>query len=105
MSPTFALYLLATSRVPSEAPRSVGQYGTRTAALEARERDILEQLRVAGGRRLELTYAIVTWTTPARSTTQLLACSVGQPMGWPVDLPSELAETARWLRRVRAHRR
>jgi hypothetical protein len=96
------LYELASSRRPSESPRLLGCYETRRAALLARARDILEQLEAAGGRRIELTHLVLIRDELGPETSQMLACSVGQPVGWPVDASTELAETRRWLAARRA---
>jgi hypothetical protein len=91
------LYELGSSRTPSEPPRLLGRYDTRGAALLARDRDILEQLEAAGGRRIQLTHLLLIRNELGPETSQLLACCVGQPVGWPVDASRELAETRRWL--------
>jgi hypothetical protein len=96
------LYELGSSRTPSEPPRLLGRYDTRGAALLARDRDILEQLEAAGGRRIQLTHLLLIRNELGPETSQLLACSVGQPVGWPVDASTELAETRRWLAARRA---
>jgi hypothetical protein len=72
-------------------------------ALDARDADVLECLERAGGRRIELTHEVHSCPEGGPCRTQRMACAVGQPSGWPVDLRAELAETARWLSR-RAHR-
>lgn len=103
MSPkTFTLYMLVSSADPSEPPRLLGAYGTYGAALVARDRHVLAGLAAVGGRRLELTHVILTRPVHGPWSTQRLVCSVGQPVGWPVDAPGELAETARWLAALRA---
>jgi hypothetical protein len=101
----FTLYRLAESAAPSEPPQLLGAYRSRGAALAARDVDVLECLKRAGGRRVELTHEIHSCPTNGSCSAQLLACAVGQPSGWPVNLRSELAETARWLGRLRAHGR
>ena len=102
--PTVALYELSSSETPGQAPRLLGRYDDLRAALEGRDSAVLERLAAAGGRRVELTDLVVTPGPGGRSTTQLIACSVGQPVGWPVDLAAELAETASWLERLRRNR-
>ncbi|MCU1589680.1 MAG: hypothetical protein JWP11_936 [Frankiales bacterium] len=104
-SPGFTLYRVAHSAAPSEAPLLLGAYRSRVAALSARDADVLECLERAGGRRVELTHEVHSCPEGGRCGTQRMACAVGQPVGWPVDLRAELAETARWLSRRRAHRR
>ena len=96
------LYELDSSRTPSEPPRLLGCHETRRAALLARDRDILAQLEAAGGRRVELTHLVVSCGEAGPRTSQTLACSVGQPIGWPVNVSAELAETRRWLAALRA---
>jgi hypothetical protein len=83
----------------------LGAYGSREAALVARDVDVLACLERAGGRRVELTHEIHRCREGASCSVQLLACAVGQPIGWPVDLRSELAATAHWLRRRHTHGR
>ena len=100
----FAVYQLPTSEAPGQAPRLLGRFGDLRAALEGRDRAILERLAAAGGRRVELMDLVVIEEPGGRCTTQLIACSVGQPPGWPVDLAAELAETASWLERLRRTR-
>jgi hypothetical protein len=104
-SSTFTLYRLARSKAPSEPPQRLGAYRSREAALAARDVDVLACLEHAGGRRVELTHEIHMCREGASCSAQLLACAVGQPVGWPVDVRSELAATARWLHRLHAHRR
>lgn len=96
------LYELANSRAPSEPPRLLGCHYSRRAALLARDRDILEQLEAAGGRRIDLTHLVLMRGELGAVTSQTLACSVGQPVGWPVDVSTELVETRRWLAALRA---
>jgi hypothetical protein len=102
---TFLLYRLADSAAPSDASILIGVYGSRDAALAARDVDVLERLEGAGGRRIELTHEIHSCAERGRGSTQRMVCAVGQPVGWPVELRGELAETARWLARLRAHDR
>jgi hypothetical protein len=80
------LYELVSSRTRSEPPRLLGCHDTHRAALLARDRDILAQLEAAGGRRIELTHVVVTRRDVGPWTSQALACSVGQPIGWPVNV-------------------
>jgi hypothetical protein len=80
------LYELVGSRTRSEPPRLLGCHDTRRAALLARDRDILTQLEAAGGRRIELTHLLVTRGEMGPGTSPALACSVGQPIGWPVNV-------------------
>ena len=101
-SSTFVLYRLAHSAAASEAPQLIGEYGSYDAALAARDADVLEFLKRAGGRRIELTHEVHSCAEGRPSGTQRMVCAVGQPPGWPVDLRAELAETARWLSRRRA---
>jgi hypothetical protein len=96
------LYELDSSRTPSKPPRLLGWHDTRRAALLTRDRDILAQLEAAGGRRIELTHLVVTGGEMGSWTSQALACSVGQPIGWPVNVSAELVETRRWLAALRA---
>lgn len=102
-SPGFTLYRVAHSAAPLEAPELLGAYRSRMGALDARDADVLECLERAGGRRIELTHEVHSCPEGGPCRTQRMACAVGQPSGWPVDLRAELAETARWLSR-RAHR-
>ncbi|MDX6198909.1 MAG: hypothetical protein QOJ79_2060 [Actinomycetota bacterium] len=104
-SPTFLLYRLAHSAAPSEAPQLLGIYRSYEAALAARDADIIECLERAGGRRVELTHEVHSCPEGAACSTQRMACAVGQPVGWPVELRGELAATARWLSRLRARGR
>ena len=83
----------------------LGVYRSRDAALATRDVDVLECLEGAGGRRIELTHEIHSCPQHGPRSTQRLACAVGQPIGWPVDLRGELAATARWLGRRRAQGR
>jgi hypothetical protein len=99
------LYRLAHSAAPSEAPQPLGRYRSYVAALAARDGDVLECLARAGGRRVELTHEIHTCPEHGPCGKQRMVCAVGQPIGWPVELPGELAETARWLGRLRARGR
>ena len=101
-SSTFVLYRLAHSAAASEAPQLIGEYGSYDAALAARDADVLECLERAGGRRVEMTHEVHSRQDDGPCSTQRMACAVGQPPGWPVDLRAELAETARWLSRRRA---
>jgi hypothetical protein len=96
------LYELVSSRAQSEPPRLISCHDTRRAALLARDCDILAQLEAAGGRRIELTHLVVTRGEMGPWSSQALACSVGQPIGWPVNVSAELAETRRWLAALRA---
>jgi hypothetical protein len=96
------LYELVSSRTRSKPPRLLGWHDTRRAALLARDRDILAQLEAAGGRRIDLTHLVVTGGKLGLWTSQALACSVGQPIGWPVNVSAEFAETRRWLAALRA---
>ena len=102
-SATFRLYRLAQSAGPAEPPKLLGVYGSRAAALAARDVDVLACLERAGGRRVELTHEIHSCREGASCSSQLLACAVGQPIGWPVDVRSELAATASWLHRRATH--
>lgn len=102
--PTFALYELSTLATPEHPPRLLGRYDDLRDAFRGRDSAILERLAAAGGRRVELTDLVVTEEPGGRCTTQLIACSVGQPEGWPVDPAAELADTARWLERRRRSR-
>ena len=104
-SSTFVLYRVADSATPSEPPQRLGAYGSRVAALAARDGDVLDCLERAGGRRVELTHEVHSSAEGGPCGTQRMVCAVGQPVGWPVDLSGELAETARWLSRRRAHGR
>lgn len=99
---TFLLYRLAHSTAPPHTPQLLGAYESHDAALAARDADVLECLDGAGGRRVELTHAILSCPERGPWSTQRMACSVGQPIGWPVEPRSELAETARWLAALRA---
>ena len=99
-----ALYELSTSDALAQAPRLLGRYEDLRSALASRDCAILERLAAAGERRVELTHVVVTPGPGGRCTTQLIACSVGQPVGWPVDPVAELAETASWLERLRRTR-
>jgi hypothetical protein len=99
------LYRLAHSAAPSETPQLLGRYRNYDAALAARDADVLECLERARGRRVELTHEIHSCLECGSCSTQRMACAVGQPIGWPVELRGELADTARWLGRLRAHRR
>jgi hypothetical protein len=101
-TPTFLLYRLAYSTAPPHAPQLLGAYASHDAAMTARDADVLECLDGAGGRRVELTHEILSGPERGRWSTQRMACSVGQPIGWPVEPRSELAETARWLAALRA---
>ena len=101
---TFALYEFSTSAAPGQGPRLLGRFDDLRDALQSRDNAILDRLAEAGGRRVELTDLVVTLGPGGRCTTQLVACSVGQPVGWPVDLAAELAETASWLERLGRNR-
>lgn len=79
----------------------VGTYPTVQSAVDARGADVLAQLELAHGRRIELTHLIVGPGREGERTVHTFVCSVGQPPGWPVDLASELADTAAWLSRIR----
>jgi hypothetical protein len=102
---TFLLYRLDHSAAPPHAPQLLGAYASHDAALAARDRDVLECLERAGGRRVELTHEIRRCLPPGPCSRQRMACSVGQPIGWPVEPRGELAETARWLAALRARGR
>ncbi|GAC1610694.1 MAG: hypothetical protein NVS3B26_18930 [Mycobacteriales bacterium] len=78
----------------------VGTYPTLQRALDARDTDILRQLELARGRLIELTHLLVGPDRDGERTVYPYACSVGQPPGWPVDLATELADTAAWLSRI-----
>lgn len=104
-SSTFVLYRVAHSMAPAERPQRLGVYGSRVAALAARDADVLECLERAGGRRVELTHEVHSCPDGGPCSTQRMACAVGQPPGWPVDVRAELAATACWLSHRRAHRR
>lgn len=99
------LYRLAHSAASSEAPQLLGGYRSYVAALAARDADVLACLERAGGRRVELTHEIHRCLEGGACDTQRMACAVGQPIGWPVELRRELAETARWLAALRARGR
>ena len=96
------MYRVADSGAPSEPPLRLGVYGSRVAAMAARDGDVLECLARAGGRRVELTHEVHSCAAGGPCGRQRMVCAVGQPVGWPVDLGAELAETARWLSRRRA---
>ncbi|GAC1578435.1 MAG: hypothetical protein NVS3B18_12180 [Candidatus Dormibacteria bacterium] len=96
------LYQLTTLTAPSRAPQLLGCYDDRRAALGARDRHVLSRLRAAGGRRIELTHLLLNCPERGPWSTQRLVCSVGQPIGWPVDPLAEVADTARWLAVLRA---
>lgn len=98
----FLLYELVSSATPAAPPRPISRHDTYSAALAARDRDVMDQLEAAGGRRVELTHMVLSCAETGLWTSQRFVCSVGQPIGWPVDLPSELVETARWLAALRA---
>jgi hypothetical protein len=104
-SPTFLLYRLEHSAAPSEGPQLLGAYPSHVAALAARDADVLECLERAGGRRVELTHEIHSCLECGACDNQRMACAVGQPVGWPVELRGELAATALWLSRLRARGR
>ncbi len=77
----------------------LGHHGTYDAALTARDADVLECLERAGGRRIEIAHEIHRCTEGGACNSRRMVCAVGQPIGWPVDLRAELAETASWLER------
>lgn len=78
----------------------LGTHTTVHAAMAARCDDVLSELELARGRQIELTHLIVGPGQEGDRTVRTLICSVGQPPGWPVDLATELADTATWLRRL-----
>jgi hypothetical protein len=84
-------------------PSCSANYGSYLAALAARNADILECLESARGRRIELAHEIHRCVERGGCSTRRMVCAVGQPVGWLVELRGELAETARWLGRLRAH--
>jgi hypothetical protein len=96
------LYRLVHSAAPSETPQPLGVYQRYDAALAARDADVLECLERAGGRRVELTHELHSCAEGGGCSTRRMVCAVGQPVGWPVVLRTELAETARWLERRHA---
>lgn len=99
---TVVLYQLTTSSSPSRAPQLLGCYDSHRAALAARDRHVLTCLRAAAGRRVELRHLLLNCPERGPWSTQRLTCSVGQPIGWPVDSLAEIADTARWLAAPRA---
>jgi hypothetical protein len=99
---TVVLYQLTTLSAPSRAPQLLGCYDSHRAALAARDRHVLTCLRATGGRRIELRHLLLNCPERGPWSTQRLVCSVGQPIGWPVDLLAEIADTARWLAALRA---
>jgi hypothetical protein len=87
-----------------QADQLLGTYPSFQAALAGRDGDVLVQLELAGGRRIELTHLIVGAGHLGPRTPHALACSVGQPTDGPVDVAAELADTARWFARRPADR-
>ncbi len=94
---TVVRYQLTSLSAPSRAPQLLGCYDSHRAALAAHDGHVLTCLRAAGGRRVELTHLLLTCPERGPWSTQRLVCSVGQPIGWPVDPVAEVADTARWL--------
>lgn len=82
----------------------LGTYATVQTAVDARDDDVLSQLELTRGRQIELTHLIVGPGRDGERTVHTFICSVGQPLGWPVEVAAELADTAAWLSRMhRAH--
>lgn len=78
----------------------LGEFASVDAAMAERDRDVLSQLERAGGRRIELAHLIVTAHPGGTRSVSRLVCSVGVPIGWPVDPIAEFAETGQWLARL-----
>ena len=97
----YDLYRAAHPRELPAAANLLGNYPDFPTALAARDRDVLRQLEQTGGRRVELTHLIVGAGARGPATAHALACSVGQPTNGPVDISTELEETAQWLERLR----
>ena len=97
---TYELYRAGSPDDRQSKTVLIGTYPTVHAAVEARSGDILDQLELARGRHIELNHLVVGPDQGGERTVRSFTCSVGQPLGWPVDLAAELADTAAWLSRI-----
>jgi hypothetical protein len=101
---SYQLFRASGSDVKPQADLLLGTYPDFLSALAGRDGDVLLQLELAGGRRIELTHLIVGAGLRGPRTRHAVACSVGQPTDGPVDVAAELEDTARWLARRNASR-